>query len=1021
MSKNKSIFEYSAPRFFTIEPSNNFLSLFAKTLLNDVLGKMGEIVFADTIILLPTRRAARFLANEFLEINPKLSLILPRIRTLGDIDPEEMALNDLGNFDTSLTVSPLYRQFILANLIAKMNENLEWTTNRLAALNAAQSLAELLESAELTAIGNEGPDWSKLDTLVEESDLAQHFEISRQFLKIVTDFWPAHLKELGLIDPATKQRLAIEALAQNWQKNPPITPIFIAGSTGSIPATRKLMKTVAGLEKGCVILPGLDKEMAETDFDRIAQEPSHPQRIMFETLKGIGINRDEIAYFPNSDAIDEKLLLRRKVLNAALTPKESTADWLETCKTLGSAEIEKATCGLSLIEAQNDEIEAEAIALLMRHALENKENCALVTPDKNIARRVSSKLQRWDINIDTSSGQKLSQFPLGSFINFVAAFLIDSALPINLMNLVSHPFGKFGVLDLVRHDGAAGLDIALLRGATKAHDLGELLKRAEAIEPNDWKYLLLNQNSSLKLLKAIVSANQEIEKLKPEKLDIENICRFLLNACEIIAKDENGKSQYIWSREAGNAAAQFFGNLLNEGKAFEVSSIEEGLEIILELASTISIRSNNTHPNLAILGPLEARLLHFDKFILAGLDEGVWPQKPQIDPFLSRPMRDKLGLQQRDLRLGQQAHDFSQLCAHSEVIMTRAKRRGGAPSVPSRWIWRLKTLLEGAVGHDNVDAALEYSHFNPLKIIDKVRAKQSFNYRDAIPYAYPPINARPTKLSATQIENLIRDPYRIYVEKILGLRPLDPLGGEISAKERGSALHDALEELAIWRKNPPEDLHGELSKIMRKRLLHYGFSPEEIDDEMQHLEPTIQMIVEDEKARAKTFPILLVEEKMAHKFQAKTGEYEVFAKIDRIDIDKKGNSEIWDYKTGTIPTNAKIKSMFSPQMPICAYILEKEKPFGIKNINGFGHIKIGNNSPDFHLWGDKELEVSDIIENTEMTLMGLFDKFADETMPYISKPRAEFLYSSQSWEDKYDRLARRKEWADGEDEGEGNE
>lgn len=1017
MTSIKSIFHYDAPRVFTIEPAQNFLKVFAKALLNDVLEPFGELVFSDTIVLLPTRRAARVLANEFLEINPNLSIILPRIRTLGDIDPEEMALAELGNFDMSQTVSPLHRQFRLASLIGKLNENLDWASDKIAALNAADALADLLESAELTAIGEKGPDWSKLDDLIEDSELAQHFEISRQFLKIVTEYWPAHLKELGLIDPATKQRLSIEALARNWQVTPPKTPIFIAGSTGSIPATRILMKTVAGLEKGCVILPGLDKEMGERDFARIKGETSHPQRIMFETIQGIGQGRDEIQYFPSDISIDKKLLLRRQVLNAALTPKESTADWLKTCETLGYDEIDAATCGLSLIEAQNEETEAEAIALLMRHSLEIDETCALVTPDKNIARRVASKLKRWEINIDTSSGQSFYQFPLGSFVRAVCEFIKEPALPINLMNLVSHPFAKFGLSDNDRAKGAAGLDIAVLRGATKAQDLETLLKRAESLSENDWRFHAQDGGAAIKVLKKISDTFVEIEKQRPTEFNVETATRFLLNAMEIIAKNENCKSQYIWAREDGQSAASFFGNLLNEGSAFDIDSIDEALEIILQLLATINIRSNNTHPKLAILGPLESRLLHFDKFILAGLDEGVWPQKPQTDPFLSRPMRDKLGLLSKDLRLGQQAHDFSQLCAHKNVILTRAKKRGGAPSVPSRWLWRLKTLLAGAIGEKDVMNALSPPDFDPIKLLGEARSQQGFNYRDAIPYAHPPIEARPKILSATQIENLIRDPYHIYVEKILALRPIDALGGEISSKERGSALHDALENLAVWRNEKPEDFASELSDKMREKLLEYGFSPDEIDDEMHFLKPTIDMIVADELARSETFPILEVEKKFIHNFIAKSGEYQISARIDRIDIDKKGNAEIWDYKTGTVPTNKKMNTMFSPQMPICAYILEKEKPFGIKKITNFGHIKIGNNSPDFHFWRDKELEISDIIENTETTLIGLFDKFADIAMPYNSKPRAEFLYKSQSWEDKYDRLARRKEWADGEDEG----
>ena len=38
----------------------------------------------------------------------------------------------------------------------------------------------------------------------------------------------------------------------------PATPVIVAGSTGSIPATARLMQVIAHLPAGAVVLPGLD-------------------------------------------------------------------------------------------------------------------------------------------------------------------------------------------------------------------------------------------------------------------------------------------------------------------------------------------------------------------------------------------------------------------------------------------------------------------------------------------------------------------------------------------------------------------------------------------------------------------------------------------------------------------------------------------------------------------------------------------------------------------------------------------
>jgi ATP-dependent helicase/nuclease subunit B len=49
------------------------------------------------------------------------------------------------------------------------------------------------------------------------------------------------------------------------------------------------------------------------------------------------------------------------------------------------------------------------------------------------------------------------------------------------------------------------------------------------------------------------------------------------------------------------------------------------------------------------------------------------------------------------------------------------------------------------------------------------------------------------EISVTEVEDLIRDPYKVYARRVLGLRPLDPLRPQPDAALRGSALHDILD------------------------------------------------------------------------------------------------------------------------------------------------------------------------------------------------------------------------------------
>ena len=60
------------------------------------------------------------------------------------------------------------------------------------------------------------------------------------------------------------------------------------------------------------------------------------------------------------------------------------------------------------------------------------------------------------------------------------------------------------------------------------------------------------------------------------------------------------------------------------------------------------------------------------------------------------------------------------------------------------------------------------------------------------PEPKPPRAARPLRLSVTEIENWLRDPYTIYAKHILRLRELDPIDLPPGAADRGTIIHGAV-------------------------------------------------------------------------------------------------------------------------------------------------------------------------------------------------------------------------------------
>ncbi|MEO0762570.1 MAG: PD-(D/E)XK nuclease family protein, partial [Pseudomonadota bacterium] len=213
-------------------------------------------------------------------------------------------------------------------------------------------------------------------------------------------------------------------------------------------------------------------------------------------------------------------------------------------------------------------------------------------------------------------------------------------------------------------------------------------------------------------------------------------------------------------------------------------------------AETLRPEAARPHPRVQIWGTIEARVQAADLTILGGLNDGVWPAQADPGPWLSRPMRHALGLPEPERETGLSAHDFLQAAARPEVILTRARRAEGAPTVPSRWLVRLENLLAGT--EPAALAAMKARGARFLALLPALDSEGAAPDDPALrpalrPQPAPPREARPRRLSVTQIERLLRDPYAIYARTVLGLRPLDPLGPAPDPLTRGTVLHAVLQ------------------------------------------------------------------------------------------------------------------------------------------------------------------------------------------------------------------------------------
>src|SRR5690606_11542023 len=90
----------------------------------------------------------------------------------------------------------------------------------------ARALAELIDAVE-----TEGCDWADLVRL-DVRDFASWWQLTVEFLKIATAFWPARLEEPARSSPARHRDAGLRAEAQRIARLDPGHPVIVAGSTG---------------------------------------------------------------------------------------------------------------------------------------------------------------------------------------------------------------------------------------------------------------------------------------------------------------------------------------------------------------------------------------------------------------------------------------------------------------------------------------------------------------------------------------------------------------------------------------------------------------------------------------------------------------------------------------------------------------------------------------------------------------------------------------------------------------------
>jgi len=942
---------------------------FSDALAAGLIAEFGRdpLALARGRVLLPNNRAVRTITEAFVRASGA-GLVLPRLIAIGDPDIGERiggALDPLDLVDEiPPAIDPLARQILLARLVRGEGESAA------EAMRLADALARTMDALAVEEI----PASRLIDAVTDSPELAAHWLHSIERFRGILDRWPDILAERGVIDLADRRSRLLHSMADRWAERPPEGFTLAVGITTSAPAIAAVLSRVARMETGAVVVPALAdlRAMPEEEWDALGPdddgrgEESHPQYHLKRLLDRIGIARDEVNPWRGGGRAASSAARGRAVVNAMVSA-DFSGKWMRL------APLERRLTGIRVAELPDPASEAQAIAIALRETVETPgATAALVTPDRDLASRVSAHLLRWGIEADDSAGLPLSKTPAGTLLLAIAAAAIENLAPVPLLALLKHPLvGGEGEDRLAWLDVVRALDLAL-RGPRPRAGIGGLDEHFEERKAESaWK----------KVRGLVLPISDSIAGMT----NLGAIAAALRELAGSLAGDR------AWRGADGRSAGELLEAIEASADARVMAAApEDVVPLLRHLMDSVPVRRPyGGHPRIFIWGLLEARLQKADLMILGGMNEGVWPSAPSPDPWAAPQIRRALGLPGLEFRTGLAAHDFMSALGAPRVLLTRARRDGRSPTVASRLWLRLQAMTGGMTR----DQRLE-------RLARQLDASATTEPAPR-PAPSPPIEARPKRIAVTDLDRLKADPFAFYAKAILKLRAEDPVDAEQHAAWKGTAVHEVLErwfkeddcdpaKLAVRAQAMIEDdsIHPMLRALWAPRLLE-----------------AIDWIAEEMgRDRAEGRRPVLAETRG----EAEVSGVKLYGVVDRIDRLPDGKLAIVDYKTGQAPRPKAVAEGFALQLGLLSLIARA---------GGFGEIK--GEAACHEYWSlakkngrfgyrqspDKDEGADAFVERAYAQFAEAAAKWLLGTEPFVAKLNPAYA----PYED-YDQLMRLEEW-----------
>jgi ATP-dependent helicase/nuclease subunit B len=590
---------------------------------------------------------------------------------------------------------------------------------------------------------------------------------------------------------------------------------------------------------------------------------------------------------------------------------------------------------------------------MCRYHLEQKQNVTIVCPDPALQNHISHELLRFHIHQNTSLGEPLARTVVGGFMCDLAR-LKQQFSPNILFAVLKNPLcfkvceeGRLAYLEKVRR-------LELTASRSKAFTLGTLWSEVAEILEKFFK----NTNTLENLFQAAyeLSCGHKTPSVT-------------FAECPLFQK-EDGKALWLFYEELRNQSI--------------LGDSQDKLGTFIALMPPVQFYEG-LGSSVRILGTLEARLVGDSVVILTSLNEESWPKATPPSCWVPTALRTHLGLPPLESFIGLAAHDFAS-CFHGNLYITRSRESRGKTQEPSRFWQRLQAVAEknDVRPSKNPWLLLAQQHHVPLESLP-LKA----------PAPCPPQNTRPTHITISDVNLLVKDPYGFYAKTCLRLTPLPPLEGKKNdTMKRGNLVHSLL-EYAL--KNSTDSIKHEMIRLFQKHGLKNAFWG-------QQFLRIVQWAYNDLKKRGNVEHFLEQQGEMTLSVDNKS--IVVKGRADRIDSIEKGKHVcIIDYKTGTLPTIKDVHQGYAPQLPLEALMLHKgafHESLTYVNSLELWHVRGFEPVVDV-----KKLTVdSDFLKHSHNGFLLLLKTFLCEETPFLACPNPKKAPTLKD----YNHLERLEEW-----------